>query len=359
MGAHVLALGPGKHEVSTEDWQRLLGPSRGGPPKRQSIAGWATELELHGYVRKVPGGVGSPRYEVVPQGDGSAAATVLQEDGSGVPLQYRTGTVEPSTVPVEDGRASTVPQGDTLQSPRGTPRARVPPPPPPPPLCARARGAIEKHGEVFGGCRGSLADYLTERVAPDEQHAYAMTVLGWIQGTDPSVWMGAGGEIVTEDRPRIIAGCLNELRTGDEVGRYFTGHPGSPKNLRAKIRYQVRSILGAKGDAKRTAPALGGDHPSMSKEQEQADIETKRERARAKGAKAATEAQTEFAERHRRELLDARVWLKEHQEAKDRVEARVWRAVSTGGRLAATEAFVEAALIQAVRAEQGGQAHVA
>jgi uncharacterized protein YdaU (DUF1376 family) len=102
----------------------------------------------------------------------------------------------------------------------------------------------------------------------------------------------------------------------------------------------------------RSAPAPNGDHPQQSAAEEQADLEQKRERARVRSARASTKAEVEFAERHRTELVEAKSWLDDHAEAKDRVEARVRRATSSGGSLGKTEAFVEAALVQAVRAER-------
>lgn len=71
MGAHIHILGEGKHEISTEDWQRILGASRGGPPKRQTIAGWAAELELYGYVESV--GVGPDVVAYAPIDEGGPA----------------------------------------------------------------------------------------------------------------------------------------------------------------------------------------------------------------------------------------------------------------------------------------------
>lgn len=247
MGAHLIALGAGKHEVSTEDWQRLLGPSRGGPPKRQSLSGWAAELELHGYARKVPGGVGSPRYEVVPQEDGRGS-TVLQEDGR----------AEIPTVPLGDGSRSTVPQEDTLPSPRRTVEASPTPPPyptptPPPPLAASVEAALEVQAEHLNGCRGSLRDYLVDRVSPENRHGYAMTVSGWIQGTNEAVWADGRGEHLHDGRSAVLADALNQLRSGDEVGPHFPGPPGDIRNLQKKVRYLVRGILGSRRDATRSA----------------------------------------------------------------------------------------------------------
>lgn len=129
--------------------------------------------------------------------------------------------------------------------------------PPPPPMDARAREWVES-SEVLKGCRGSLVDYLTERVEADHQLAYAQTVAGWIEGTDEGAWWTPGGtRLDREARAKIVAGCLNELRQGDEVGQYFKGPPGDARNLRSKIRYRVKSKQGAEQDAARTERTNG------------------------------------------------------------------------------------------------------
>lgn len=124
--------------------------------------------------------------------------------------------------------------------------------PPPPPLDARAREFI-RSTESLKGLRGSLLDYLeTGRAGDgDRQLAYAQSVAGIIEGTDEATWMQPDGSHVRDGRAKIIAGVLNELRQGDEIGRYFTGAPGSIANLRAKIRYKVKSIAGVTRDATR------------------------------------------------------------------------------------------------------------
>lgn len=245
MGAHLIALGDGKHEVSTEDWQRLLGPSRGGPPKRQSIAGWAAELELHGYTQKVPGGVHSPRYEVVLQEDGRAS-TVPQGDGKG----------GISTVPLGDGSRSTVPQGDTLQSSRRTvephvvvvedvvvgdvvedarerrysldPRVR------------EILDAPDGDAPALNGCRGAVVDYLEGRVMGPSQVGYVRSIQAWLRG-------GSGtprGLLDVSDPVHIIATALNDLLTEDET-KYKSGRGqvGVIANLRAKLSVLIAQEL--------------------------------------------------------------------------------------------------------------------
>lgn len=244
---------PGEElEVSTEDWQRLLGKGPRGYPKRQSIAGHAQELELLDYIERRPGGAGSPRYRYrlpTPQGT-VERSTVPPGDG-----KHLTPTVPPG-----DGSHSTVPPGDILASPQGTVEASPPPPPnpppPPPPLAPMAEEAIGRE-EDLAGCRGALRDYLRQRVEPENQHGYAMTVLGWIQGTHEATWADGHGNHLREDRAAVIADALNQLRAGDEVGPYFPGPPGDIRNLQKKVRYLVRGILGSRRDATRNGKEDG------------------------------------------------------------------------------------------------------
>jgi hypothetical protein len=86
-----------------------------------------------------------------------------------------------------------------------------------------------------------------------------------IEGTDEGTWMARDGSHVRENRTKIVAGCLNELRQGDEVGRYFTGPPGDVKNLRAKIRFRVKSATDAKRDAARGEQNAGGEQDTRKR----------------------------------------------------------------------------------------------
>lgn len=255
IGLHVSGLGDGFHEVSHGAFRRMLGRGAQGMPKRQTLAGYIQELQEYGWVDRKPGGSGSPRYRfTVPQGDG-IASTVLQGDGS---VESSEGTVEPVGSP--EGTSSGPLEGPQSLA-RATTSSLPPPPPPPPPseVCDQAREFVTDATSLVG-CRDALCDYLTERVEVGRQLAYAQTVAGIIEGTDEAVWMKPGGEHVRESRQPIIAGCLNELRQGDEIGRYFPGPPGDVANLRSKIRYKVRSLAGAERDkARKQKEAKGTD----------------------------------------------------------------------------------------------------
>ena len=127
-------------------------------------------------------------------------------------------------------------------------------PPPPPPLDARAREFISER-ESLVDTRKPLLDYVTEKVDPGKHLAYVHTVAGIAEESDERLWMARDGSYIREGRGKIIAGCLNELRQSDEIGRYFPGPPGDIANLQSKIRYKVRSITDAKRDAERKREA--------------------------------------------------------------------------------------------------------
>lgn len=247
MALHLISLGAGEHRISTEGWQEVLGATARGYPKRASIATHVQELVFSGWIRRREGGSGSPFYSIslpYPQGMVRSA-----------PVPSGDGKAETAPVPSGDASGSPIPSGDVFRAPPGTPE-----PSPPPPILpstsssydARVREAMEEHEELRG-LRGALADYFALGRVPNP-YAYTMTILGWIQGTDPSVWVDPrGGESLHDGRQKVIAGCLNDLANCEEVGRYFPAEPGDAANLRAKIRFKVRSILGARRDAARHA----------------------------------------------------------------------------------------------------------
>uniref|UniRef100_A0A6H2A3Y8 DUF1376 domain-containing protein n=1 Tax=viral metagenome TaxID=1070528 RepID=A0A6H2A3Y8_9ZZZZ len=152
-------------------------------------------------------------------------------------------------------------------------------------------------------------------------------------GTDERVW----GPVQNGERPKHLATAV--LRWSSE------GHPA----FRARLFRAILAAVIHDGDAPQDSY-----RPAQSAAAEQAGIEAQRERVRIRSDKAATEAEVEFAGRHRRELLDAKTWLEGHPDARERVEGRVTAAVANGGKLAKTEAYIEAALVQAVRAERNG-----
>lgn len=259
MAMHLCRLGPGEHEVSTEDWQRVLGrtASSRGYPKRHTIATHTKELELAGWVTRKDGGIGSPRYSLQ-----SPPGTVEQSG-------YRTGPVpQPATVPGGDGRGG--PAGDgriPLVAPPGTVDVRVV-------VEEEEVGEEEDAREVGGyslvpsvesivdqpgddgrplleGCRGALLDYLRARVMGPGQIGYVRSLQAWLRG-------GSGtprGLLDVDDPPHLLATALNDLLTEDER-KYKSGRGqvGVIANLRTKVEVLATAEM-------RPAKATGTDGP--------------------------------------------------------------------------------------------------
>lgn len=242
MALYVAARGPGGHEISHETWRHLLGRSgRGGPPKDDTIAGYVAELRTFGWVDQdtATGRGHSPRYEFRPPSDGGPNQQIA-------PLLRGGLKIDPP--PTGGPNEFRPPPSGGLNAPSSS---SLPLLPLPPPLDARARAFVIQT-DCLIGCRDSLLDYLADRVEPGRQLAYAQTVAGLIEGTDEGAWMARNGSHVRDGRQAIVAGCLNELRQGDEIGKYFPGPPGDVKNLRSKIRYRVKSTTDAQRDAERS-----------------------------------------------------------------------------------------------------------
>lgn len=257
MALHLVRLGDGEHQVSTQDWQRVLGAGPRGVAKRQSIAQYMQELEVLGWIRRREGGSGSPYYQLLPSPQGTPAA-------SPVPSGDARGASAP--VPSGDASGSPVPSGDTLPSPQGTPagplllqdifvvsdsrtRTREQ-------LHPDAEHAIEGAEGVLNGCRGALRDYLAARVKPERQYGYVQRLVTSLQGADEFMWADKTGRKLTEGRTGILAAALNELIAGSEVGEHFSDPPGGFSNLRSMVRYLVASHFGAERDATRTTGSI-------------------------------------------------------------------------------------------------------
>jgi len=228
-------------EVSKEQLAGFMGPSEGASD--DTIGRHLKRLEVAGWVSREPGGRGHPdRFRILAPhecgGNGALRAAFVSQ----VNLTYRPGAAL-NTLSTGPGAALSRPSSSSTE-------------PPPPPLDARARDFIDRT-ECLVGCRGSLTDYLTERVSAEHHLAYAQTVAGMIEGTDERVWMARDGTHVRAGRQQIVAGCLNELRQGDEVGRYFPAAPGNVRNLQSKIRYRVKAETDAKRDAERRSESPG------------------------------------------------------------------------------------------------------
>jgi hypothetical protein len=168
------------------------------------------------------------------------------------------------------------------------PSTTTPPPSPPPAqggdveksgLHPDAARAVEGAVETLQGCRGSLRDYLADRVDPELQYAYVQRLVTSLEGADEWMWKDRRGGTLHDGRTGILAAALNELLACPETGRHFPEAPGGFGNLRSKVRYLVAAQLGTERDATH-AP------PRMSAAEEEADIQGKREAARQRCAEA-------------------------------------------------------------------------
>lgn len=278
MAMLILEMGDGWHELSHEQFAALL-----DGPSSETIRRHLRKLENAGWIEsKTNTGRRAPQYRFRPwdeagpfQGVRNALLASLPEsmphtdEGETISAPQHGG-VDDSFAPHRRGGE---PVSPTPTRGRGAPTSSsLPPPPPPPPPSDRAIEFGEGR-ESMVGCRGSVADYLaTGRVeGHDRQLAYVQSVAGIIEGTDEQLWMQPDGSRIHEGRAQIIAGCLNELRQGDEVGKWFPAPPGDIRNLHSKIRYKVKSIAGAKRDAERrprAAASSGAEPPTSSKHPE-------------------------------------------------------------------------------------------
>jgi hypothetical protein len=114
---------------------------------------------------------------------------------------------------------------------------------------ADADRVIDAADGTLDGCRGSLRDYLAERVSPERQHAYVQRVVTALEGADEWMWKDRTGRTLRDGRTAVLAAAFNELLAGDEIGKHFPEPPGGYGNLRSKVRYLVASQLGVERDA--------------------------------------------------------------------------------------------------------------
>lgn len=217
-----------------------LGALLHGAPSDDTVGRHLRALEQTQWVVRAKGGRGHPdTYRILARHE-CGAKTTLRSALSGElkdSLALR-GVLKPLSTPLDA----------ELRAPTSS---SLPPPPPP---NARVREFVLSR-ETMEGCRTRLLDYLAERIEPGFQLGYAQTVAGMIEGSDEQVWRKPTGAVLTDGRAGIVGACLNELRAGDERGKYFPGPPGDVRNLRSKIRYRVKEIDGQERDAKRRRAA--------------------------------------------------------------------------------------------------------
>ena len=127
---------------------------------------------------------------------------------------------------------------------------------------------IELRGETWKGMRGALRDYLTDRVPPDSQLYYMMTVQTWLQGA-PSAPKGLL-QLPVKRQHLLVASALNELLqmpAAEEPHQFRSarGRSGETHVLRTKIEYLIRR---GPSDGQRTGKhgrrTEGGSSPGSS-----------------------------------------------------------------------------------------------
>ena len=147
-------------------------------------------------------------------------------------------------------RGHSLPKPSTLRPPSSSSYL-----PPPPPLSAQTRELVES-SLGLRDCRDNLIAYL-ELGRSERPDAYVRSVEGAVHGNREELWRDSRGNRLAEDRAKIVAGCLDDLAQCDEVGKYFGHPPGDFNNLAQKIRYRVKTVLGAKHDGAHSRTASG------------------------------------------------------------------------------------------------------
>ena len=241
MGLHLAHRG-GWCGVSRDDWRRYLGRSARGLPTKDSLAGWLSELEGFGWLERRAGGRGKPDSFLftVPPG-GIPSVTVPSGGTPGKDSVHTSQTV--SDLASTPARRYSGPAVAASSSCCSTSPARL-------------DDDVEElvSAELFKGCRGALRDYLTipDRVDASARRGFVRRLEMWLNGADASVWKDSTGSSLEPDRrTAVLAAALNELAAGKEVGKDFPYAPGAFGNLRTKVRYQVRTLMGQDRDAKR------------------------------------------------------------------------------------------------------------
>lgn len=216
-----------------------------------------------------------------------------------------------------------------------------------------AARAIDGADGVLAGCRGSLRDYLVDRVEHERQYAYVQRVVTSLQGADEWMWQDRRGKKLDpgSDRTEILAAAFNELASGDEVSNHFPEAPGGFGNLRSKVRYLVASRLGVERDSETKAAG----NPQMRKAEEDAREARRRSEATARQGPPAT-SQGQIEERRIQErnkaLLDRYKAFSgdERAEIDEEVQKRMGTACTGGVR--PTDGMRQAFLLQVLSEHQ-------
>lgn len=228
--------GKGKHPISFSAFSEIL--NHAGRHKIREALKMAVAA---GWVSRETGGYGKPDvYQFIPQARG-AKTEPLQEDlgwGRNEPLGREVGgQIAPTLAPrgsISDPPARASKEERESSSSRGI-RARGNPIAP--------RVEEELAGEMWDGFRNSLKDYFTDRVTPESQWAYLMTVRTWFQGSTsaPKGFF----HLNTAQQRLLVASAVNELleESPEEEKKNYRaarGRIGHSNTLRSKIDFLIR-----------------------------------------------------------------------------------------------------------------------
>ena len=208
-----------------------------GAPSGDTIARHVRVLEVHGYVKKSPGGRGSPVFEWLGSLSTPDICGLKQELWS---AHMRTKHL-PGTGADHRGSLGRTHADQSLRSSSrevvggvgGDARAREAELPP------EIEKLLETYDELFTGCRGSFRSYLKISVPKSRQVGYVQSIAGWLNGIDETAWKTPSGSTVPADeRTGILATCFNELLGQDEGS--MKNSVGDIRNLRTKLNIRIK-----------------------------------------------------------------------------------------------------------------------
>jgi hypothetical protein len=219
LGFYIATKGAGEHEIGRDDFRRVLH----GSPSKDKVSRALSELELHGYVKRKPGGRG--------HADAFAFSVPV---GATLKDSVPTGpTLKPDSVPVGATlkRTTTPTTSSTPTSTTGAGRREV-------------RSIEAERLRKYLGARESA--FAQMAVSADHPETWASAVMGkWgPDGTERPAWRG----IEEDRRPEILAAAMYDFAVDGHryENRHFDGY--------------VRKIIRAdrRGDDDRRNESAGG-----------------------------------------------------------------------------------------------------
>lgn len=220
IAVRLYAMGEHWSELSPDDFSRMIA----GYPQRDTVRKHLRQLEMAGYIERKAGGKGRSdlfrfAYSVGAESHSNADRVGESSEPNAIESENNPTLSAPVVVDVDEGSTPSIS---------------------PPLLSDRVTRAIDTAGDKLAGCRGALRDYLLARVPGEpRQYGYVQTLVGWIDGTDPSVWRKPdGSKVAPDDRTPLLAAALNELAASDEGT--FKRPKGEPANLKTKINILLK-----------------------------------------------------------------------------------------------------------------------